>query len=357
MSKYTTEVRFICENSAGLKESEGANNVDNILDRCWDKVFNFEFPIFDENYRKVLCKKILKHYYTREIAHETVGRWKLALNIKLNEIMPYYNQLYKSELLEFNPFYDVDLTRTRDGSGTRDTTGSSKNTSTENGSNTKIDTVTSKETSSDTSDSTENNTSKTSESNKNKTTENNTSDTTKTDTNTTTESANDNTVTNDNTLNRFSDTPQNSMDTQSITDNVPLTTVTKINEDITTDSTKNSTIKGAGSSTNNTTENRTVDTTKSSTIDNTEKKTGKIKNSGSIDKTITDTINGNDTRERNGINTSTENVNSTDKYIEKVIGKQGTENYSSLLMKFRETFLNIDMMIIEDCSDCFFTLW
>ena len=111
MSKYTTEVRFICENSAGLSESDGADNVDSILDRCWNKVFNFNFPIFDENYRQVLCRKILKHYYTREIAHETVGRWKLALNTKLNEIMPYYNQLYESELLEFNPFYDIDLTR------------------------------------------------------------------------------------------------------------------------------------------------------------------------------------------------------------------------------------------------------
>lgn len=104
MSKYTTEVRFICENSAGLSVSEGADNVDSVLDKCWNKVFNFDFPIFDENYRQVLCRKILKHYYTREIAHETVGRWKLALNAKLNEIMPYYNQLYKSELLEFNPF-------------------------------------------------------------------------------------------------------------------------------------------------------------------------------------------------------------------------------------------------------------
>ena len=51
MSKYTTEVRFICENSAGLSESEGADNVDSILDKCWNKVFNFDFPIFDENYR------------------------------------------------------------------------------------------------------------------------------------------------------------------------------------------------------------------------------------------------------------------------------------------------------------------
>lgn len=309
MSKYTTEVRFICENSAGLSESEGADNVDSILDRCWNKVFNFDFPIFDENYRQVLCRKILKHYYTREIAHETVGRWKLAMNTKLNEIMPYYNQLYKSELLEFNPFYDVDLTRSREGSGTRDTTGSTSNTSTENGTNAKTDIVTSKETSSDTSNSTENSTSKTTESNSN------------------------NTVTNDNTLNRFSDTPQNSMDTQGVADSVPLTTVTKVDEDI------------------------NVNSTGSSTVDVTGSKTGKVDSNGSVDKTINDTIKGTDSREINGSGTSTENVNSTDKYIETVIGKQGTENYSSLLKKFRETFLNIDMMIIEDCSDCFFTLW
>lgn len=253
MSKYTTEVRFICENSAGLSESEGADNVDSILDKCWNKVFNFDFPIFDENYRQVLCRKILKHYYTREIAHETVGRWKLALNAKLNEIMPYYNQLYKSELLEFNPFYDVDLTRSREGSGTSNRT--SNNTETNSG--------TSKNVSSG-------------------------SGTSNTDT-----------------LNRFSDTPQNSMDTQGITDSVPLTTVTKVNED-------------------NTTTNESTDTL---------------------------------TRNDNKTGSGTENINNTDKYIETVKGKQGTENYSSLLKKFRETFLNIDMMIIDDCSDCFFTLW
>lgn len=253
MSKYTTEVRFICENSAGLSESEGADNVDSVLDKCWNKVFNFDFPIFDENYRQVLCRKILKHYYTREIAHETVGRWKLALNAKLNEIMPYYNQLYKSELLEFNPFYDVDLTRSREGSGTSNKT--SNNTETNSG--------TSKNVSSG-------------------------SGTSNTDT-----------------LNRFSDTPQNSMDTQGIADNVPLTTVTKVNED-------------------NTTTNES-----------------------------TDTLTRNDSKTGN----STENINNTDNYIETVKGKQGTENYSSLLKKFRETFLNIDMMIIDDCSDCFFTLW
>ena len=85
MSKYTTEVRFICENLAGLTESKGCNDVDDILDDSWDKIFG-NFPIFDEEYREGLCKKILKHFYTREIGYETVGLWKLKLNTKMQEL-------------------------------------------------------------------------------------------------------------------------------------------------------------------------------------------------------------------------------------------------------------------------------
>lgn len=115
MSKYSTQVRFICENYAGLDESIGYSKVDEIIAKAIPKVFDFEFPIFDEAYRNVLCRKILRHYYTREIGAESVGLWKLWLNTRLNEIMPYYNKLYKSELFEFNPMYDVDYTRERKG--------------------------------------------------------------------------------------------------------------------------------------------------------------------------------------------------------------------------------------------------
>lgn len=109
MSKYTTQVRFICESAAGLSDSVGFNDVNRVIQEAIPKVFNFDFPIYDESYRNVLCTKILKHYYTREICAETVGLWKLWLEARLNEIMPYYNQLYKSTLLEFNPLYDVDV--------------------------------------------------------------------------------------------------------------------------------------------------------------------------------------------------------------------------------------------------------
>jgi len=117
MSKYTTEVRYICESYAGLSESVGYNDVEKVIGDALPKIFDFDFPIFDENYREVLERKIIKHFYTREIGFETVGLWKLKLNTKLNEIMPYYNQLYNSTLLEFNPLYSVNKTIHRGGDG------------------------------------------------------------------------------------------------------------------------------------------------------------------------------------------------------------------------------------------------
>ena len=110
MAKYTTELRSICEVYAGYNEEQGYNNVNDVIQKALPKLFDFTFPIYDENYRSVLETKIVKHFYTREIGYETVGRWKLALDERLNLIMPYYNERYKSTLFEFNPMYDVDLT-------------------------------------------------------------------------------------------------------------------------------------------------------------------------------------------------------------------------------------------------------
>lgn len=136
MSKYTTEVRFICEVNSGLNESVGYSKIEDIITGAIPNIFDFDFPIFDESYRCVLERKILMHFYTREICEETVGLWKLRLDTRLNEIMPYYNKLYKSELLNFNPLYTDNLTRTRttklnskretDNNGKVDTTNNSQ---------------------------------------------------------------------------------------------------------------------------------------------------------------------------------------------------------------------------------------
>lgn len=61
------------------------------------------YPIFDEGHRAILNNKIIRHYYFREICCDSPERFNLYLETKMDEIMPYYNRLYKSELLEYNP--------------------------------------------------------------------------------------------------------------------------------------------------------------------------------------------------------------------------------------------------------------
>lgn len=141
MSKYTTEVRFICENYSGLSESVGYNDVDEVIRKSRTKIFDFSYPIFDESYKPILETKILLHYYTREISEETVGLWKLRLKAKMNEIMPYFNQLYESELIKFDPFknndYDRIGNRNRDDANTR--VNNLKRTSQDSGQDNRID--------------------------------------------------------------------------------------------------------------------------------------------------------------------------------------------------------------------------
>ncbi len=64
--------------------------------------------------REELNNKILNYYKYREIGFETVGRFLDELEISLNEIMPYYNQLFFSADQDYNIIYNVDYRRTID---------------------------------------------------------------------------------------------------------------------------------------------------------------------------------------------------------------------------------------------------
>lgn len=98
MSAYTTELRYICEMKSGfsVKQLE-EKTVNEIITASRPKIFDFSYPLFNENYKETLEFKILKHYYTREICCETYGLWKHFLDMTMNEIMPKYNKLYELE--------------------------------------------------------------------------------------------------------------------------------------------------------------------------------------------------------------------------------------------------------------------
>jgi hypothetical protein len=88
--------------------------IKNLLDNNFD--FDLlNYPIFDENYRNTLNQNILYHYYESEIGLETPELFKFYLNQKMNEIMPYYNTLYKKQkTLIDNLENNVNLTETLD---------------------------------------------------------------------------------------------------------------------------------------------------------------------------------------------------------------------------------------------------
>ena len=279
MSKYTTEVRFICESKSGLENSSGADNVDEVIEGAWDKIFTSKVTFFDESYRSVLCQKILKHYYLREICCETVGIWKLWMNERLETIMPYYNQLYESELIKFEPLNDVNLTRKHDRTvdGTEQRNGETSDTS--NGTREVTGT----------------------------------NDTKETGTGKTTTSGNSNETKRD----LYSDTPQGAI--TGLENENYLTNARKITDGVTSSGNENTdTTRNVG---NDYTENETTNNTK------------------------------------NGTNKVTGTSNTTEDYLEILVGKQGSGTYSKMLMEFRDTFLNIDMMVINEFKDLFFGLW
>ena len=82
MAQYTLELRTI------LKSRDIFKSIDYEL-------YNNELkPIFED--------KFIKRFYFREIGVETVDRFLINLEQTLNEIMPYYKQLYDTTLLQYD---------------------------------------------------------------------------------------------------------------------------------------------------------------------------------------------------------------------------------------------------------------
>ena len=324
MSLYTTEVRYICETAAGRDISAGYNDLDEVLTpETIAKVMNFDYPIFDESYRNVLNKKILMHYYTREISEETVGLWKLRMRTKMNEIMPYYNKLYESETLEFNPLYDFDLTKTGNRVGNDNEIGNAenKNNLTDQYQRSK--------------DGTQANTffKDTNESNTDNEHMNGTQDANTVGASQSTAEANKDR------LKKYSDTPQG--DVQNLLDGTYLTNAETVGEN---EENKNN----AQTQSNVHTETGTT-TTKSGSV------TGNEKGGENVAHADNEKYN----REQANVENRKHNkvCNSTEDYLEQVKGKNSGTSYSKLLMEYRQSFINIDMMIIDELKLLFFGLW
>lgn len=88
MSCYTIELRYLIEAGFELNLKK--------------------YPIFNEEYRETLNQLIIDHFYFREIGLETADRFNFKLGSRMQEIMPYYNLLYKaleSDIMPLTNYY------------------------------------------------------------------------------------------------------------------------------------------------------------------------------------------------------------------------------------------------------------
>jgi hypothetical protein len=114
MSKHTLEI----------------NQIVNDLDF---KLFDFDYNLYDNELKSAFEKKFINHFYFYEIGLTPIARFKKALQIKLNDIFPYYKQLYQTELrcndIDFMLNKDLKEQYTRELTGNSSVNQSSTSTS------------------------------------------------------------------------------------------------------------------------------------------------------------------------------------------------------------------------------------
>lgn len=302
-----------------------------------------EYPIFDEQFRIPLNNKILDHYRFREIGFETPEMFKFFLNRTMNEIMPYYNELWKTLLLDFDPLTNYhmvehilftgseDTDTNEDTSGNNTATTASEQTDTANSTAETVDTLNTQTTGTVTNSKT------------------NTGSVEHVFDETTRDVDDGQNIKTVNIDKKHSDTPQNeisfpeqgSMFVTDISNELGTTT-----DDINT--TKTVTRTGTNTDNTNTTES--------------ENNTATTANTGSNTQNVT----------VNNENNSVNNVTNTNEYVNNLVNKilKAIENETNsekngymnitpmeLIKQMRELIINIEMMIIEELALLFMQIY
>ena len=330
MSKHTTMVRWYCEylynhrNSEVPTPSTWETDPSVIIPYAANIIFHFPYELWDEDYKPVLTQKILQHYYFREIGEETTAMWQYRIRQTMQEIIPYYNKLYDTTIREYEPLYNRNFTEEY----------TNKGTSLEN---------------------------KKSDEEVNYTDHQDT----------------------EQTLERTVNQDYTNETTRKDTENVTGKTITDQDTTSKNDQTSNSTVKDAKSTTpmnrliwndiesglyasetewqsTNGTVNDTGEGTLNSTVDNT--------TDTDFDSTVNDTANTKTTENQTVNTTFDDESNSTRDYTHDIMG-QTTLDYvrkisgwdgnspNEELLKWRDTLINIDMMVIEEFADCFLQVY
>ena len=80
MAKYTMELRDVVKNH---------------------DIFSFPYEFYDEQKRAAFEERFIRHFYFHEIGAETIDRFIFNLRDKMENVFPYYNNLFKLAKIEY----------------------------------------------------------------------------------------------------------------------------------------------------------------------------------------------------------------------------------------------------------------
>ena len=309
MASYTMELREVL---ATLLVFDGVDvsklTTKDLIEQGRGKLFNFPYEMFDDNYRSVWETNFIRNFFFREIGFETEDLFQFQLESWLRINMPYFNKMFESELLEFDPLINSEMT-----------TNTSKNKDTDTTINTTIN-----------SDSTKTNKQQIDG------TEHRDVDGTEHRDVDGTESQTVNRTQNDTNFNRHleSDTPDSRLAITTADGSGVIEYASKIEED---------------SEKNNSTVTNDVDTTTANTVEST--------TSNTLDSTSSNTIDGTNTDSTDVTNNTTNNITDVETYVSNRTGKVGDVTYSKMLMEYRQSLIRVENKMFDEMQQLFMLVY
>lgn len=75
-------------------DAEEQTKIKNLAAAGREDIFDFEYPLSTHVQKQDFEVMILNHFLMRRIGYDTLNAFKIALDVKMNEIMPMYNKMF-----------------------------------------------------------------------------------------------------------------------------------------------------------------------------------------------------------------------------------------------------------------------
>ena len=328
-------------------------------------IFRFNYPFYDEHKRKEFEEKFIKHFYFREIGTETIDRFLFFLEEKFNTVFPYYNELFKTSIIEYDKLnnYDVkesySINRESDSKSSGITSSVNQNFDVINSTSNEDKNVNSSLNSNVLNENVENESSKNVTSNQDN--ESSESESTSTQVQTTSNSNTSNTSENNKSDKKFLDTPQSLLNLDG------ANYLTTLNQDIDNKS-SNVQATGESESNSNTSNNVNATNTKNSTSENDLDRSVESESTQTVENESSETQKNsvvNESRQEQKITNDMNNRvyslgNSKEEFTRTMVGNIGVMTSTDLLSKhieLQKVLKKIEMMFFDECEDLFMLIY